>query len=242
MKITVFSGAGVSAESNVPTFRDSLDGLWMNHNVDEVATNLGWKKNPKLVLDFHNMLRKNLIDKVPNAAHLAIAELEKEHEVTIVTQNVDNLHEKAGSSRVLHLHGELFKSRRDEPYEGKMGTESDETVELFECNDELNIGDLSEDGIQLRMHTVLFGEMPFNVNESYKAIMECDVLLIIGTSLNISYTAYMLSMVNEEAKVIYLDPAPSLDVDFLSPIYIKKGAVDGIKDFIEIINNYKNVV
>lgn len=236
MKIAVFSGAGISRESGIDTFRDATDGLWMNHNVDEVATSYGWKKHPELVLSFHNMLRNSLHDKEPNYAHITLMELEKDHEVTIITQNVDNLHEKAGSTNILHLHGELFKSRRDEEYDGLEGTESDETVELFDCKGDLNIGDLSEDGVQLRMHTVLFGEMPYNINASYKAIMECDVLLVIGTSLNIGYTHHMLSMVNPDASIYYVDPSPSPDIDYLEPVYIKKGAVDGIKDFLELIS------
>lgn len=235
MKITVFSGAGVSQESGIETFRDIKDGLWYNYNVDEVATNWGWKRNPQVVLDFHNMLRQKLIDKEPNAAHTLLAELEKDHEVTIITQNVDNLHEKGGSTRVLHLHGELFKSRRDEEYDGPTGTESDNTVELFDCMGDLNVGDLSEDGIPLRMHTVLFGEMPYNVNEAYLAVRDCDLLIVIGTSLNITYTHHMISIVRPEAKIYYIDPSPSMDIDYLNPIYIKKTSVEGMKEFVELI-------
>lgn len=235
MKIAVFSGAGISQESGIDTFRDIENGLWYNYNVDDVATDRGWKNNPQIVLEFHNMLRNSLNDKEANAAHIALANLEKNHEVTIITQNVDNLHEKGGSTNILHLHGELFKSREDIEYKGAIGTESDKTVELFDCLGDLNLGDLSENNIQLRMHTVLFGEMPFNVYDSYQAIMGCDVLLVIGTSLNIGYTHYMISVVNPEAKVYYIDPNPSKDIDYLNPVYIKKSAVEGMEEFIKII-------
>lgn len=238
MKIVVFSGAGVSKESGIETFRDTDNGLWYEYKIEDVADNRGWKKNPQVVMDFHNFLRQGLLDKEPNGAHLSLAELEKEHEVIIITQNVGNLHEKAGFGNVLHLHGELFKSRADEPIE--WGTESDETVEYFECLGDLNVGDTVDvDGeeVQLRPHTVLFGEMPFNINKAYAAIRECDILIVVGTSLPIRYTHHMLSVVNKEARVYYIDPSPVDDIDYLGPTYIKKGAVEGMKDFVD---NYLN--
>lgn len=221
MNIVVFTGAGISAESNISTFRDSVNGLWYNHNVDEVATLEGWRKNRKLVLDFHNMLREKIVDKIPNDAHLAIHEWEWEHKVTVITQNVDDLHEQAGSSNVLHLHGELNKCR----------SSLDDTIYELEGTT-LNIGQKCPKGSQLRPHTVLFGEMPYNIEESIVALQEADVLLIIGTSLQISYTLPMLQQsINHDCKVYYIDPNPDETVGnwVNSVTFIREKATTGIK-------------
>ena len=195
MKIAILSGAGISAESGISTFRDIKDGLWYNYNVDQVATVEGWNKNPELVLEFHNMLRAKLHDKEPNAGHLALVDLEKEHDVTIVTQNVDNLHEKAGSKNILHIHGELFKAR-------------DSFGEIQDCFGELNIGALDKYNEQLRPHTVLFGELPYNWDESVKVISEADILMVIGTSFSIGYLPHLVGSCKSSCKVYYIDPHP----------------------------------
>lgn len=225
-KITVFTGAGISAESGVATFRDT-DGLWYNYNVDEVATAEALKKNPKLVNEFHNTLRAKLKDILPNDAHKALAKLEEKFEVTIVTQNIDNLHELAGSTNVLHLHGELFKSRS-----------TLNPKKIYDCFGDITPDDRAEDGSRLRPHTVLFGEYPYNVDLSYKAIRNCDYLLVIGTSLQITYTLNLLASVNNETKVIYIDPNPNKDLgEIISVRYINKKAVEGV---VEVVNEILN--
>lgn len=226
-RIAVFTGAGISAESGVATFRDT-DGLWYNYNVDEVATAHALKTNPDLVNEFHNMLRAKLKDYDPNEAHKALAKLEERFEVTVITQNIDNLHERAGSTNVLHLHGELYKSRS-----------SRNPNKIYDCFGDITPDDKAEDGSKLRPHTVLFGEYPYNVDEAYGAIRRCDYLLIIGTSLQITYTLSMLADVNKDAKVIYIDPKPSKDLGYSIPVrYVKKKAVEGVTEVVnEILNN-----
>jgi NAD-dependent deacetylase len=224
-KIAVFTGAGISAESGVVTFRDTKDGLWYNYKVEEVATIEGWEADRFKVLDFHNIVRAKLKDAAPNEAHLALKKLEEKFEVTIITQNIDDLHERAGSTNVLHLHGELLKSR----------SIKNPTL-IYECLGDINIGDKCELGSQLRPHTVLFGEYPYNVDESYDAISTCDYLLIIGTSLQIGYTLNLLASVrmSENAKIFYIDPKPSKDLEYTIPIkYIKKKAVEGVTALVD---------
>ena len=226
-KIVVFTGAGVSRESGVLTFRDSVDGLWENHKIDDVCTPSGWKKDSEKVLNFYNDRRRQLPTVEPNSAHTGLVKLEEKYDVTIVTQNVDDLHERAGSSKILHLHGELTKAR---------GTlSSKETIVEIGYND-INIGDKCEiTGSQLRPHIVWFEEMPFNVEESYDAITEADVLIIIGTSLMIGYTLNLLSSVNGDCKIYYIDPQPSRYLDHLGKeiTYIEKPATEGVKDVVE---------
>lgn len=223
-KIVIFSGAGISKESGISTFRDSVEGLWYNYNVDEVATLEGLEADPQKVFDFHNLVRADLKKAEPNDAHKALVKLEEAFDVTIITQNIDDLHERAGSSRVYHLHGELNKSRS-----------SVDPFSIYDCEGDINLGDLCELGSQLRPHTVLFGEMPYNVDEAYNAIVECDYLLIIGTSLNITYTIQLLWAVNREAKIFYIDPKPSEALTYkgLKITYIKKKAVDGVTKIVD---------
>jgi NAD-dependent deacetylase len=220
MNIVVFTGAGVSQESGIDTFRDIKDGLWYNHNVEDVATLRAWKKNRELVLDFHNHLRAGLEDKEPNSAHLTIASWEKEHNVTVITQNVDNLHEKAGSTNVLHLHGELNKCR------------STLTHEIYDIDGPtLNIGEKCPKGSQLRPHSVLFDEMPYNIDESIEALTVSDMLIIVGTSLEITYTMPLLgSSIPSGCKTYYVDPQPNTEIeDHISLItYIPLKASEGI--------------
>lgn len=222
MNVVVFSGAGVSQESDISTFRDIKDGLWYNHKVDDVATLAGWKRNRGVVLEFHNSIRKALVGKEPNLAHTTIADWEKEHNVTVITQNVDALHEMAGSTNVLHLHGELNKSR---------STLTDEIYDLV--GEELNLGDKCPDDSQLRPHTVLFDEYPYNMEESVDVLREADVLVIVGTSLSIVYTIPLIyQSIANTCEVYYVDPEPSVEITQVIPRIkvIPKKATLGIMD------------
>lgn len=178
--IVVLSGAGISAESGLKTFRDS-DGLWNGYDVYEVASPQGWHKNPQLVLDFYNARRKDVAAALPNAAHIGLAELEFFFEVTIVTQNIDDLHERAGSTKVLHLHGEIFKMR----------TEADEE-NVFEIRGDINLGDTAADGAQLRPHIVWFGEAVPMMEKAAAVLHDCDYFVVVGTSLQVYPAASLL--------------------------------------------------
>jgi len=195
LKLVVLSGAGISAESGIKTFRDS-GGLWEGYDIMEVATPEGWHKNKELVLDFYNQRRKQALDAQPNTAHKILAELEKDFDVVIITQNVDNLHEKAGSSNVLHLHGELFKSR----------SSVDENL-IYEVKGwEINVGDLCEKGSQLRPHIVWFGEMVPMMDEAVKEVLSADIFIVIGTSLVVYPAAGLLDYVADNVQKYVIDP------------------------------------
>jgi NAD-dependent deacetylase len=178
--IVVLSGAGISAESGLKTFRDS-DGLWMGYDVYEVASPQGWQKNPQLVLDFYNARRKDVAVAMPNAAHIGLAELEKDFDVTVITQNIDDLHERAGSTNVLHLHGEIFKMR----------SVADENL-FFEIRGDINVGDKAEDGEQLRPHIVWFGEAVPMMEKAAALLYDCDYFVVVGTSLQVYPAASLL--------------------------------------------------
>jgi NAD-dependent deacetylase len=178
--IVVLSGAGISAESGLKTFRDS-DGLWNGYDVYEVASPDGWNKNPQLVLEFYNDRRKDVAAALPNAAHIGLAKLEKDFDVTIVTQNIDDLHERAGSTKILHLHGEIFKMR---------STADEETV--FEIKGDINLGDMAADGAQLRPHIVWFGEAVPMMEKAAALLHNCDYFVVVGTSLQVYPAASML--------------------------------------------------
>ncbi|WP_439583352.1 SIR2 family NAD-dependent protein deacylase [Dyadobacter bucti] len=195
-KLVVLSGAGVSAESGISTFRDN-GGLWDNHRIEDVATPEAWKKNQELVLDFYNQRRKQASSVKPNAAHYALAELEKSYDVTIITQNVDNLHEIAGSSKVIHLHGELFKSR---------STKNPRLV--YEMTSwELKTGDLCELGSQLRPHIVWFGEEVPMMETAVDITEKADIFVVIGTSLAVYPAAGLVHYVPASKPVYIIDPA-----------------------------------
>jgi NAD-dependent deacetylase len=170
-KLIVLTGAGISAESGLKTFRDS-DGLWEGYNVNEVATPRGWRKDPELVLHFYNMRRRNVSDAIPNVAHEGLAEMEKYFDVQIVTQNIDDLHERAGSKAVLHLHGEIFKMR----------SELDESL-IYSIRDDMHVGDKAPDGGQLRPHIVWFEEPVPLIIDASRFVQAADIFVIIGTSL-----------------------------------------------------------
>lgn len=178
--LVVLSGAGISAESGLKTFRDS-DGLWNGYDVYEVASPQGWHKNPQLVLDFYNARRKDVAIAMPNAAHTGLAELEKDFDVTVITQNIDDLHERGGSTKVLHLHGEIFKMR---------SVADEETV--FEIRGDINWGDKAPDGAQLRPHIVWFGEAVPMMEKAAALLHNCDYFVVIGTSLQVYPAASLL--------------------------------------------------
>jgi NAD-dependent deacetylase len=196
-KIVVLSGAGISAESGVPTFRDA-NGLWHGHDVMEVATPEGWEANPELVLEFYNQRRRGLKTVVPNPAHLALAEAEQYFEVEIVTQNVDDLHERAGSTRVLHLHGELLKVR---------STGNELYVQTWQ--EDLLLGDCCPDGFQLRPHIVWFGEMVPLLEVAIERVALADALMVVGSSMQVYPAASLVHYARPETPVFYIDPKPA---------------------------------
>lgn len=194
-KLVVLSGAGISAESGLKTFRGG-DGLWENHRVEDVATPEAWKASPKLVLEFYNQRRKQMNQAQPNAAHFTLAELESYFDVHVITQNVDNLHERAGSSQVLHLHGELSKSRSE--------IFADLIYEIE--GDQLNWGDTCERGTQLRPNIVWFGELVPMIEPAAELVADADILLITGTSLQVYPAAGLVRFASEECVKFLIDP------------------------------------
>jgi len=196
-KIVILTGAGVSAESGVPTFRDG-GGLWEQYKVEDVANIQGWLKNPTLVLDFYNARRKALLDVVPNDAHKEIAELEKKYEVVVITQNVDDLHERGGSSNVLHLHGELLKACSSKNKETCIKPLSYETPILM--------GDQAEDGSQLRPYIVWFGEPVPNIDKAFDEVASADIFIVIGTSLQVQPAASLV-IASRAAQNYIIDPS-----------------------------------
>jgi len=232
-RLVVLTGAGVSAESGITTFRDS-DGLWENHNVEDVASIEGWYRNPALVLDFYNARRAQLPTVRPNAAHLAIADLEKEYDVTVVTQNVDNLHERAGSTRVIHLHGELTKVRPENCCNDRDGY-SEETV--FDIgSDEIHIGDLAPDGAQLRPHIVWFGEAVPKIEAAIDAVEAADILLIVGTSLQVYPAAGLYRYAKMTTPIYIIDPK-DVPVRDGRLTHIKDVATNGMEVFKNILKS-----
>ena len=230
MRIVVLSGAGMSAESGISTFRDN-GGLWDQYNVEDVATPEGWMRNPQLVTDFYNVRRKQLLEVEPCLGHKLVAKLEDTHAVTVITQNVDNLHERAGSSYIVHLHGELMKvtssiSPNDSQY----------VKTLDEEHLEVRIGDLADDGSQLRPFIVWFGE---SVPEIEKAADECakaEMLIVIGTSLNVYPAAGLTRCVAPGTPIYLIDPNPVTWNSNEKVHHIVKGASEGMKELFSILN------
>ena len=232
-KLTVLTGAGVSAESGITTFRDS-DGLWENHKVEDVASIEGWYRNPSLVLDFYNERRAQLPTVRPNAAHIAIAELEKDYDVTVVTQNVDNLHERAGSTRIIHLHGELTKVRPENCCNEMDGF--DESTVFDIGYDVINLGDLAPNGAQLRPHIVWFGEPVPYINAAIDHVENADVLLIVGTSLQVYPAAGLYAYAKAGTPIYIIDPAEVLVKDGRLT-HIKEVATSGMETFKNILKS-----
>jgi len=219
-KIVVLTGAGMSAESGIRTFRDS-NGLWEEYDVMEVASIDGWHKNPELILRFYNERRKQMFDCQPNKGHLLLAGLEKSFDVQIVTQNVDNLHERAGSTHVLHLHGELTKARSS-MYPSLVYNIGDK---------EIKIGDKCEKGSQLRPYIVWFGEEVPAMEQAVPIVESADILCVIGTSLNVYPAAGLLHYARPGCPVFLIDPNPPHDLPRRVHV-IAKGAGEGVEEFI----------
>lgn len=231
-KIAVLTGAGVSAESGISTFRDS-DGLWENHKVEDVASIDGWYRNPKVVLDFYNERRRQLAQVKPNAAHIAIATLENDYEVTVITQNVDNLHEAAGSTKIIHLHGELTKVRPENCCNSDDGF-SEETV--FDIGyDDINLGDLAPNGAQLRPHIVWFGEAVPKIVSAIDVVESADIVLIVGTSLQVYPAAQLYRYAKNDAPIYIIDPK-DIPVRDRRIVHIKDVATNGMERFIGILD------
>jgi len=226
-KLVVLTGAGISAESGIPTFRDS-DGLWEGFDVNEVATPEGWRRNPALVLDFYNQRRKRALEVSPNEGHRILAELEEFLEVTILTQNVDNLHERAGSTRVLHLHGSLFQSR----------STVDESLVYDIKGWELKMGDVCEKGSQLRPHIVWFGEMVPMLDTAAKAASQADIFLVVGTSMAVYPAAGLIHYVAAHAPKFIVDPKIP-DVGQIPNItVVQEKASTGMRRVKELLREY----
>ncbi len=200
-KIVVLTGAGISAESGIKTFREA-GGLWEDHDVMEVASPQGWAKNPALVLDFYNQRRQQLKEVEPNAAHKALVELEEKYNVVVITQNVDDLHERGGSKNILHLHGELIKVR----------STGDESL-VFTKRGTVNLGDTCPKGHQLRPHIVWFGEMVPMLQTAADETDTADIVIIVGTSMQIYPAAGLVGYAPPDAQIYYVDPNPSINYE-----------------------------
>ena len=222
-KLVVLSGAGVSAESGLKTFRDS-DGLWEGYNIEDVATPGAWSKDPQLVLDFYNYRRKNVLDARPNAAHYGLAALEKNFDVTIITQNIDDLHERAGSTNVLHLHGEIFKMR------------SERDIELvYEIKGDIKLGDKAEDGGQLRPHIVWFEEPVPKIEEAIPVVRAADIFVVVGTSLVVYPAAGLVNYAKWDIPKYIIDKRIPYTPE-LTITAIEKPATEGVVQLIELLN------
>ena len=221
-KMVVLTGAGMSAESGLQTFRDA-NGLWEGHNVMDVATPEAFKRDPKLVLEFYNQRRRQLLDVLPNNAHHNLKELEKYFTIHIITQNVDDLHERAGSSQIVHLHGELRKVR---------STTNEKIV--LEWSKDLYLGDVDKNGDQLRPHIVWFGEAVPQLENSIEITKQADVLVIIGTSMQVYPAASLIHYVSSNTPIYFIDPAPSISKNTNTTI-IKSGAQQGTKQLIKML-------
>jgi len=226
-KLVVLTGAGISAESGLKTFRDS-DGLWEGYDIHEVATPTAWKRNPALVLEFYNFRRRNVKDAQPNKAHHILADLQEHFDVQIVTQNIDDLHERAGSNNVLHLHGEIFKMR----------SEIDETL-VYQIEGDIQIGDKADDGAQLRPHIVWFEEPVPMIESAIQAVKSADIFMVVGTSLVVYPAAGLVDYAPW--------PIPKFIVDkkipYTSSLYnltsIEKPATEGMPELQEMLLNLK---
>lgn len=224
MKIVFFTGAGISAESGIRTFRDS-NGLWEEHDIYEVATPEGWKKNPALVNSFYNARRLQMASVEPNTAHLAIAQLEKEFDVTVITQNIDDLHERAGSQNVVHLHGELKYAR----------STSDASLLYDYSNQTIKMGDTCERGSQLRPHVVWFGEMVPMLPVAEEIVSKADFFIIVGTSMQVYPAAGLVSYTPQNCQRYYIDPNPSPLHEIDLQLVIKEKASLGVPKLANII-------
>ncbi|WP_312767935.1 NAD-dependent deacylase [Epilithonimonas sp.] len=228
-KLVVLSGAGISAESGIKTFRD-YNGLWENHRIEDVASPEGFARSPQLVLDFYNARRQQLKEVKPNAAHKLLAELEDFFDVHIITQNVDDLHERGGSTKIIHLHGELTKAKSIK-----------DDSEIVDYIDDIKVGDLHPDGSQLRPHIVWFGEMVPEMDNAIEIASKADLFLVIGTSMQVYPAASVIRYVPEHCEIFVIDPNMENPNAFTkNENHFKTSATDGMKQLIEIlIKKYK---
>ena len=222
-RLVVLTGAGMSAESGIATFRGA-GGLWNNERVEDVATPEAFHRNPQKVLDFYNYRRKELFKVEPNDGHRILAKLEDKFDVRIITQNVDNLHERAGSSNVLHLHGELMKARSTDG--------SDEVYELYQVNLEIHVGDKCPNGYQLRPHIVWFGEAVPEIENAVIEVEQADILLIIGTSLQVYPAAGLINYAPNNVPIYLIDPN-EVSLHNNRVTVIQKGASEGMREFVD---------
>ncbi|WP_299440969.1 NAD-dependent deacylase [uncultured Aquimarina sp.] len=226
-KVVVLTGAGISAESGINTFRDA-DGLWEGHDIMEVASPIGWRNDPVLVLDFYNKRRSQLHTVTPNLGHISLVELEQTHQVTIITQNVDDLHERAGSSHVVHLHGELLKVR----------SQFDENI-VLDWKTDLNIGDCCEHNSQLRPHIVWFGEEVPMLDRAIQITEQADILMIIGTSMQVYPAASLLQFAPLNTPIYFIDPKPAISPKENLTILAEKATV-GVPEVVkQLVSSYE---
>ncbi len=228
--LVILTGAGVSAESGFATFRDT-GGLWEQYNVNDVASIEGWYRNRKLVLEFYNQRRAQLKDAKPNAAHVAMAQLEKDYRVDVITQNVDNLHERAGSTRVLHLHGELTKVR---PENGIYDRTESEAEVIDVGYRPVILGDLAPNGSQLRPHIVFFGEAVPNIGKAIDLVEQADILLIVGSSLQVYPAAGLYRYARNDCPIYVIDPKP-VPISDPRVTFIQDVATKGMARFVELV-------
>ena len=224
-KLTILSGAGISAESGIKTFRDS-DGLWENHSVEDVASPEGWRKDRELVLEFYNQRRRQLHEVQPNDAHKHIADLEKYFDVQIITQNIDDLHERAGSTNILHIHGELFKS-----------CSCNDKSLVYEQKSDIKIGDKAEDGAQLRPFIVWFGEDVPLYQKAQEIVKDSDILLVIGTSLQVYPAAGLVHEIKDDCMLIVINPNETEFGYGKRAVVMKETATKGMKMLFEKLVN-----
>jgi NAD-dependent deacetylase len=221
--IVVLTGAGISAESGLKTFRDN-DGLWMGYDVYEVASPRGWKKDPALVLDFYNMRRKDVAAAQPNTAHRGLAKLEEHFDVTIVTQNIDDLHERGGSSNVIHLHGEIFKMR---------SVDDDNTI--YDIRGDIHLGDEDHRGAQLRPHIVWFEEPVPMIAKAQDVMQQADIFVLVGTSLQVYPAAGLIHAVPSNARKFIIDKKIPYMPSVPNIVYIEKPATEGVAELCSIL-------
>jgi NAD-dependent deacetylase len=226
MKLVVLTGAGISAESGLKTFRDS-DGLWEGYDIEDVATPNAWRKNPKLVLEFYNHRRKNVLDAKPNAAHYGLAELQNDFNVTIITQNIDDLHERAGSTNVVHLHGEIFKMRSEK---------SDDLI--YEITGDIQLGDKATDGAQLRPHIVWFGEAVPMIERAAEIVHTADIFVVVGTSLLVYPAAGLVNVAAPSIPKFIVDKKIPYTNDIYNVTAIEKTATEGVKELRKLLQQF----
>jgi NAD-dependent deacetylase len=226
-KLVVLTGAGISAESGLKTFRDS-DGLWEGYHIEDVATPRAWKKNPQRVLDFYNMRRRNVAEAQPNSAHFGLAELEKDFDVTIITQNIDDLHERAGSKNVLHLHGEIFKmcSERNKAW-------------VTEIRGDIRLGDLAADGAQFRPFIVWFEEPVPKMEEAIPIVRSADIFVVVGTSLVVYPAAGLVNYAKREIPKFIIDKKIPYTAAFSNLTAIEKMATEGVAQLRQLLDDLK---